>query len=267
MISTPLSDRLVAPVLDAVVSFLNKEAIPLLREIRSALNATISDLLEPEVVYTAASYTMTATDGVVDYTGAGGHTITLPAANVLGGSKTRPRLILNTGAGGVSVAPAGADTINGSASALNLWGGSVIGSRTAIWLVADGVSQWVTVGAIQPALQIATQSQPTGFTNPIKVTVDGVQVMKADYVTGAYNYVIFNNLVSSSNLTLAGAPAILAFSGSGTHTVSIAGSGLQLPGLNTQKLGFWGVTPVVQQSRPVTLADVISLLVTTGLSA
>lgn len=45
------------------------------------------------------------------------------------------------------------------------------------------------------------------------------------------------------------------------------GTGTMIATETTQKLGFFGKTPVVQPTAPVTLANVISLLQSLGLSA
>ena len=83
-----------------------------------------------------ANYTMTTNDCIIRGTGgAGGITITLPAATFFGMMVLVKKI--DTGAGAVTVARAGADTIEGatSLSLATQWNGA--------HLVADGVSTWL----------------------------------------------------------------------------------------------------------------------------
>jgi hypothetical protein len=85
-------------------------------------------------VYQPGNYTLTSGDTYVEYTGTGGHTWTLPAANVA----TTHSVILfvkNNGTGTVTIACAGADTIAGSTTIQLLAGQARI-------LIANKVSSW-----------------------------------------------------------------------------------------------------------------------------
>lgn len=79
----------------------------------------------------AGNYTLVAADFYVVYTGAGGNTFTLPAATTAG----RTYKIKNVGAGSLTVARAGSDTIDGATSLTLL-------TKESKMLIANGVSDW-----------------------------------------------------------------------------------------------------------------------------
>ena len=85
-------------------------------------------------------YTVLSTDEVIIVTtGAGGYTVDLPAASTNAGRK----LIIikaDSGAGAITVTPAGADTIEGSATK------SLTSQYNKIGLISDGSSIWYDLG-------------------------------------------------------------------------------------------------------------------------
>ncbi len=95
------------------------------------------------VVSKSANYTMLPTDaGVLATGGTGGITITLPAANAGGASIGQKVFIIkiDSGAGAVTVAAAGTDTIEGAASL------SLPTQYKKAILVSDNISKWLDLG-------------------------------------------------------------------------------------------------------------------------
>ncbi len=89
----------------------------------------------------SADTTLNHTDVIVAYSGTGGHTLTAPAANVLGSGRPWMQWVANNGTGPVSYARAGSDTIDGNTAAYILWPG-----ESALFC-GDGSSTIYTHGA------------------------------------------------------------------------------------------------------------------------
>lgn len=93
------------------------------------------------VTFQVASYsgdkTLDTDHTVAIYTGSGGNTFTLPAANATGSGLLI--VVKNRGSGTLSVSRAGSDTIDGSASALTL------NPADGVILYSDGTSDWILV--------------------------------------------------------------------------------------------------------------------------
>jgi hypothetical protein len=73
----------------------------------------IRSLDESAVEVVADDFVMSSETVVVDYVGVGGHTIKIPSAAVIPGRRGRPRYVLNDGAGAVTLAAQGDETVNG----------------------------------------------------------------------------------------------------------------------------------------------------------
>lgn len=87
-------------------------------------------------VYSATDLTIGSTISYAEYTGPGGHTFTLFAANI-SASFSAAVLIKNHGSGSLTVAATGLDTLeDGSSSAVTLTAGQ---SR---WFIANMVNAW-----------------------------------------------------------------------------------------------------------------------------
>lgn len=102
----------------------------------------------------SANTTLTVDDaGLVLVNASGGaRTITLPAANALGGRPIRFQIAkTDSSANSVTVQRAGADTIEGAASVV------LAGQWASVTLVSDGVSVWV---ALRPEIPAATSVVP-----------------------------------------------------------------------------------------------------------
>lgn len=86
-----------------------------------ALLERVRSLDEAEVVTFAGpgTFTMT-TENVVEFIGGTGCTIVAPAADVIPGRRSRPRVIINNGTGIVTIAPAASGTIDGSTTGITL---------------------------------------------------------------------------------------------------------------------------------------------------
>jgi hypothetical protein len=102
--------------------------------------AILADSRSPATTYAGNQVLDEVLDVVVTYTGSGGHTFTLPAANVLGANFSELLHIKNIGTGDLSVVPAGADTIFSevvAAVTLTMHPGD------SALLRSDGVSVWL----------------------------------------------------------------------------------------------------------------------------
>lgn len=112
-----LSERLLADDGKDTVTALNRELIPLLRDIRTVLNNG---------------------SAITEYVGSGGST-TIPSASGVGsGLVTRVLVYVNNGTGALTLTASAGETINGAASMLLLPGGMVL-------LVADS-DTWSATG-------------------------------------------------------------------------------------------------------------------------
>jgi len=92
----------------------------------------------PVYIYTG-SQNLLAQSHIAKYTGTGGHTFSLPAANSLGAGNSFGIVIKHAGSGALAVNTTGGDTVDGGAS-VSLTGTP---SRQSITAYADGVSDWM----------------------------------------------------------------------------------------------------------------------------
>lgn len=226
-IATPLSDREIGDE-KGILPFLNKEARPLLREIRKVLNS----MLEPVVETVTAAHTMTD-EGVIEYTGAGGITITLPAADAVA-DRSRARYIINNGTGAITLAAASGDTVNGAASVAVEFGACAV-------LVCNGDTKWsagigipstsATAGAT-PVLKWGRSVVITAGLNVLAMGIriaqsagNGCVLLGTDITTGANGNTAVGTTINMGSATSATAVGKdLTFSGTAGQGVAVGNS-------------------------------------------
>lgn len=242
---------------------------------------------EPQVVTVSGDFAMTA-ENVVEYVGAGGDKIILPPASAIAGRRSRPRFVINDGAGTVTLGASGSDTLN-DGSAFSLRKGE------AAWLISNGVASWRTGTALlsatfQPliatALAALTMASSTARTlwnisgtfvadGNLSLVVDNL--MRLQYTINAQGHTLTSSeirglRIAGTETDLGGAThlplAIADGDGLNPNLFSIiAGTarliqtralgiqidntaGLKIGTATSQKLGFYNTTPVAQQVLP-----------------
>lgn len=303
-----MSDSIVQGLTDRPVDkgqeehVLNKEVIPVLRKAREIINGLDA---RQNVVSVSDNYTM-LTETEVEYTGTGGHTITFAAVDENDG-QARLRTVVNTGTGTVTLAAPAGYTINDGAS-FSLRAGEMvvfIGNGDTKWRLALPVLNATFQPLITTTLAALTLSSTTvrtvwdivgSFVASANVTLVVDNMMRLRYAINAAGHTVgggseIRGLRIQPTVTDAGGATHKPFSisdddGANPDLLSIiAGTtrllttrllgvqldnttGFKLGTANTQKLGRWGSTPVVQPVMATgaghTVDDVITMLQSIG---
>ena len=123
---------------------------------------------------------------------------------------------------------------------------------------------------------IGIESGPTFFPQAGSITLGSDGVLLGSFPAVGKSGTIEISQADGGIVARASGTYGVSISTSGSGLISISGvagttvadsHGLELQTSPTEKVGFFGATPVVQQATPVTLANVISLLQAYGLSA
>lgn len=303
VIERALSERQVKADGSDVPPFLNKELIPLVRDIRTALNAQGGSLTNVAIVSTTTNYTI-VDETILIYTGTGGSTIALPSAAV-DGSNGRARYVVNNGTGTATIAATTGETVNDGAS-------FSLRQSEAVILIPDGSTKWRTDTAL-----LNGTFQPITSTTFADLTLSsGVKVVWAiaarllananlnlvidtiwrlAYTINAQGHTLTNSEIRGFRIqptvTDAGTATHKPFSISDDDGLNpdlfsiVAGttrqlqtrlasilinntSGLQIGTTSSQKLGVHGAAPIVQQVLPTgagkTSDDIITALQNIG---
>lgn len=250
-----------------------------------AARLTALDRAEVKVV-TAADHVMTSEDHV-EYNGTGGHKITLPLANSLGGRRARPRYVSNNGTGTVTLVansgPDGANTVEGAGTVEIPTGGSVV-------LNPNGALKWraaasVALGVLR-TLYNGTNGAPGGVSIvganapnnrnlfSIETALGKILEVRSSTSTIFASNIFLRSatIVSSGSLTVSDADHAGVVKIGNTGAVHLrttaAGSGLTIGDHANEKIGKWGVTPVVQPVMATgtgkTVDDLITMLQSNG---
>lgn len=188
-------------------------------------------------------------------TGAGGVTRTLPAA--ASGTSTRRFTVLkvDSGAGALTVAPAGADTINGSATPLSTttqWAGFEVQESAANGWVAQPIASTAAAGVSFPLIGTSNANPcfavgAGGATNPAfqvdcsaATAVTGLQVVSA--ATGTATILQVTGTAASEALTIqsksAGNLRLSVPGGTGVMQIQIGGTNKVSVSTNGQAVGL-----------------------------
>lgn len=195
---------------------------------------------------------------IVAYVGPGGHSITVPAANLRGTQRGQVLLVLNTGTGvsDLTLRAAGKNTIDNEQS-------KDVGTGLVV-LVSDGDTKWTSVSL--PAdieAHSLTLRNTAGVDESLLQVFTGatriVQVRTGDGSAGASGYPIFlfKGLIEPSpfdashkTVMLFGNDCALAFGTVGQVVVSVmssgAGGGIQFGVDAGSKSSFHGAAPIAQ---------------------
>lgn len=210
----------------------------------SEIRAELFKAREPAVTVITGDHTVTDED-MIEFTGETA-TLKLPPANRISGRRGRALWIVNNGTGTLTIVPNGSDTVSGTTSvALPTLASAVY------W--PNGATKWRSVGGAFKATSLILSSilDVTG-----SVTLRGLSTYPGA-TTGSSTTVqligdLRNILFGTVNAVKIG---VLTYTG-----------GLNIGFTNgaTEKIGFYGVSPIAQQILPTgagkTVDDVITFL-------
>lgn len=212
-----------------------------------AVDAGLEALAQAEVHVAVGATAIDPAWDVVECVGAGGYTLTLPTAKRAGVRRTRPLRIINHATAAVTLAtPAGETVANGAASiSLN--------TASLTDLLPNGDAAWEPIGGAMRATSLVLSSilDVAG-----QVTLRGLTVWPGA-TTGSSNAV---QLIGDLRHIIFGTVNAVKI-GVASYT---AGLNIGFTNGATEKIGFYGATPIAQQVLPTgagkTVDDVITFL-------
>lgn len=233
------------------------------------------DMAEVKVV-TASDHVMTSEDHV-EYNGSGGHKITLPLANSLGGRRARPRYITNNGTGTVTLVanagPDGANTVEAGGTAELAAGHSAV-------VNPNGATRWRAIGAVAlgvlRTLYNGTNSAPGGVQIIGASTPTSRNLLQIETELGRIVEVRTGSTVFGSNIHLRGAvtvnsgsvtvsdssqAGVVKIGNSGSHIrCTGAGAGITICDTAAEKWAMHGGTPTDQLAAIPDATDLATAL-------